>query len=203
LEGYWVFQVKYIDLDEQGAGPSARSALKSTFKKEIQAVCSKHSKIDNYLLITDLPLTSDNRDVLQTTALNAGFSGNFGIVDGNEVCEWLDLHPQLRRSFPQLLGLSDLSQIVHSAVYSRSKAYFDQWAPRLALFVQTDAYLKALDVLQKHKFLVLDGPPETGKSMVAAAVATLYASEGVEVFDVRSPDEVHAVIRHPPFLRFG
>jgi hypothetical protein len=79
---------------------------KSTFKKEIQAVCSKHSKIDNYLLITDLPLTSDNRDVLQTTALSARFSGNFGIVDGNEVCEWLDLHPQLRRLFPQLLGLS-------------------------------------------------------------------------------------------------
>jgi hypothetical protein len=96
-----------------------------------------------------------------------------------------------------LLGLSDLNQIVHSAVYSRSKAYFEQWAPRLDLFVQTDAYLKALQVLNKHRFLVLDGPPETGKSMIAAAVAVLYASEGFEVHDVRSPEDMHAVMRQP------
>ncbi len=195
--GEWVFQVKYIDLDEQGAGPSARAALKSTFKKEIKSVCGRHIEIDNYVLITDLPLTLNSRETLRGTAVDAGYPGRFAVVDGNEVCEWLDLHPELRRTFPQLLGLSDLSQLVHSAVYSRSRAYFEQWAPRLALFVQTDAYLKALEVLQKHYFLVLDGPPETGKSMIAAAVATLYASEGVEVFDVRSPDEVHAVIREP------
>jgi len=33
-QGRWIFQVKYIDFEEQGA-PNARSTLKSTFSKEL------------------------------------------------------------------------------------------------------------------------------------------------------------------------
>lgn len=193
--GEWVFQVKYID-DDQGAGKAARSSLKSQFRKEVQTIRTlRDAGVDNYVLITDLPLTTDSRAELASIAHDSGHSGNFAVIDGHEVCEWLDLHPELRRSFPQLLGLSDLNRIVHSAVYSRSKAYFEQWAPKLALFVQTDAYIKALQVLNKRRFLVLDGPPETGKSMIAAAIAVLYASEGFEIYDVRSPEDMHAVMR--------
>jgi hypothetical protein len=189
--GYWVFQVKYVDLEDRGGGTAARSALKSAFRKEIQTICGRHHRADNYVLVTDVPLTSSSRTELHNLALGAGFTKNFATVDGNEVCEWLDIYPELRRSFPQLLGLADLNQIVHVDIYNRSKAFFEQWAPRLALFVETDAYVKARSVLSSHRFLVLDGPPEVGKSMIAAALAFLYASEGVEVYDVRSPDQLY------------
>jgi len=195
--GEWVFQVKYVD-DDQGFGNTARSSLKSKFKQEIQTVrARRNAAIENYVLITNVPLTAGSRAELADVAIRAGQTGNFTVIDGHEVCEWLDIHPELRRSFPQLLGLSDLNQILNSAIYSRSKAYFEQWAPRLAVFVQTDAFIKALQVLSKHRFLVLDGPPETGKSMIAAAVTLLYASEGFEVYDIRSPEDMHAVMRQP------
>jgi hypothetical protein len=189
--GRWVFQVKYIDLDDQGGGSAARSALKSAFKKEIKLICGRCANPDNYILVTDVPLTAASRTELLKIAKAAGFRGNFATVDGHEVCEWLDIHPELRRSFPQLLGLADLNQIVHADVYNRSRAFFEQWAPRLALFVETDAYVKARAVLSQHRFLVLDGPPEVGKSMIAAALAVLYASEGFQVYDVRSPDQLY------------
>ncbi len=189
--GTWIFQVKYIDLEDQGGGAAARSALKSVLVKEIKSICSRRVNPDNYILITDVPLTAAARADLSRIAKAAGLRRNFAAVDGNEVCEWLDLFPELRRTFPQLLGLADLNQIVHADIYNRSKAFFEQWAPKLALFVQTDAYVKARSVLSQHRFLVLDGPPEVGKSMIAAALAVLYASEGFQVYDVRSPDQLY------------
>lgn len=191
--GAWVFQVKYVDLEDQG-GNAARSALKSTFKKELETIRLKRAKINNYLLITDVPLTAGARDELRELATTSAVSDNFAVVDGKEVCEWMNIHPELRRSFPQLLGLADLNQIVHSNIYARSKAYFEQWAPRLSVFVQTDAYTKALQVMREHRFVVLDGPPEVGKSMMAAALAVLYASEGFQIYDVRSPEQLFSVL---------
>jgi hypothetical protein len=195
--GAWVFQVKYVDPDDQGGGKAARSALKSKFKSEALSIWRRRKEIDNYVLITNVPLSPDSRDALRKIVADTSIATNFAAVDGNEVCEWLDVYPELRRSFPQLLGLSDLSQIINSAIYSRSKAYCDHWGSRLALFVQTDAYVNALKVLNKFRFLVLDGPPETGKSMIAAAVAMVHAYEGFEVYDVRSPEDVHRVLREP------
>jgi hypothetical protein len=115
-------------------------------------------------------------------------------MDGHEVCEFLTLHPEIRRSYPQLLGLADLHHLVHSELYARSQAYLEQWQPRLAVFVQTEAYMKALTTLRQHHFLVLDGPPEAGKTMIAAAVALLYATDGYEVIDLRGPGEIFAAL---------
>ncbi len=58
------------------------------------------------------------------------------------------------------------------------------------MFVQNKAYLKALQTLRHHSFIVLDGPPEAGKTMIAAAVALLYATDGYQVIDIRTPDDL-------------
>src|SRR5262249_26430526 len=58
--GRWIFQVKYIDFEEQGAA-RARSALKTAFRKEIQTIVQRHEP-DNYILLTDTPLTAGARD---------------------------------------------------------------------------------------------------------------------------------------------
>ena len=113
-------------------------------------------------------VTARDRDGLQTIARKTGFSGNLGIIDGKEVCEFLDLFPQVRRSYPQLLGLSDLERIVHSELYARSESYVLTWQPNLSTFVRSQAYEKALSTLRNHHFVVLDGPPEAGKSTIAA-----------------------------------
>jgi hypothetical protein len=187
--GYWIFQVKYVDFADRGIA-AAQSHLKSALRAEMDNILRRHrARPDNYVLVTDVPLTGQSRDVLSSVVQEAGFTGNFHSVDGREVCEFLDIFPDIRRSYPQLLGLSDLAHIFNREVYVRSEAYFAEWQPRLAVFVQTDAYFEALKVLRKHHFVVLDGPPETGKTMIAAAASLLHATEGFEVLTVKGPSQ--------------
>ena len=191
-DGYWVFQAKHVDLETQGA-KGARDALLKAFEKECKTILARREQqrqADNYVLVTDVPLTAGNRAKLGELARDAGVEGNFHVVDGEEVCQFLDVHPQIRRSYPQLLGLADLDRIFNREVYQRSEAYVEQWQPRLATFVRTRPYDEALSTLAEHRFVVLDGPPEAGKSTIAAAVAMSHAAEGFEIVDVRSPDDI-------------
>src|SRR6266851_3150365 len=45
--GNWVFQVKYVDFEEQGID-AARSSLKSTFRSEMRKVLSRQRGANNY-----------------------------------------------------------------------------------------------------------------------------------------------------------
>jgi hypothetical protein len=189
-QGYWVFQVKYIGFEEQGV-KAARTELKNTLKKELNSVLTRHqTRPDNYILITNIPLTGDNRDELRIITQEMTFRGNFCSIDGKEMCQFLDLFPQVRRSYPQLLGLADLDKIVNHELYERSEAYVRQWQPRLAKFVWTLQYGDAITTLKNHHFVVLDGPPEAGKSTIAAALALMYATDGFEIVDVRGPGQI-------------
>jgi hypothetical protein len=187
--GEWVFQVKYVDFEERGVD-AARSSLNTTLRKELPLVLSRHSAIDNYVLITDVPLTSQSRMGFNRIASEHGFAGNFASVDGKEICQFLDIHGDIRRSYPQLLGLADLDIIVNRDLYARSQAYLETWQPRLATYVQTEAHAKALTLLKKRHFIVLDGPPEAGKSTIAAALALIHAAEGFEIIDVRASNDL-------------
>jgi hypothetical protein len=190
--GKWIFQVKYIDLQDNSADV-ARARLKSTLGAEMTAIMARRNgKCDNYILVTDVPLTAAAREVLEKKAREVGFGGIFHCIDGREICEFLTLRPEIRQSYPQLLGLADLEHILNRELYTRSEAYLQQWQPRLAVFVQNAAYAKALTTLNRHHFVVLDGPPEVGKTMIAAAIALLQATRGYEVIDVRGPGQVFA-----------
>lgn len=89
-----------------------------------------------------------------------------------------------------MLGLADLDKIVNHDLYARSQAYLEVWQPRLATYVQTDAHAKAMSLLKKKHFIVLDGPPEAGKTTIAAALALIHATDGFEIIDVRSSNDV-------------
>ena len=186
--GNWVFQAKYVDFEEQGVD-AARSSLKSTLRNELRAVLSRHRDTDNYILLTDVPLTSQTRRDLDEAAVGCGFNGNFACVDGKEICQFLDIYSDIRKSYPQLLGLADLDVIVNRDLYARSQAYLEDWQPKLATYVQTEAHTKAMSLLKKKHFIVLDGPPEAGKTTIAAALALIQAADGFEIIDVRAPND--------------
>ena len=188
-DGYWVFQVKHIDFEQQGVR-TARTQLKNAFKQECKSILTRRKADrwpENYLLVTDVPLTTLNRRDLTKIIGDAGFAGNFRAIDGKDVCQFLDLFPQIRRTYPQLLGLADLHRIINRKLYLRSEVYVQQWQGRLARFVRVRPFDEALRTLREHHFVVLDGPPEAGKSTIAAALALLSAAEGFEVVDLRRP----------------
>lgn len=192
--GQWVFQVKYIDVEEQGIS-AARTSLKGTFAAELKKTLQKRSPINNFVLVTDVPLSASNRDDLRKLVSAAGYSGNFLSVDGKDVCQLLDLYPEVRRSYPQLLGLADLDLIINRDLYVRSRAFVQQWQPKLATYVQTEAHRKAANLIKKTNFIVLDGPPEVGKTTIAAALALLHVADGFELVDIRKSNDIFAAYK--------
>lgn len=195
--GKWVFQVKYVDFEEQGIA-AARASLRSTFTAEVVKLLKKHPNIDNYILLTNVPLAGANRDELEKIIADAGFSGQFASVDGKDLCQLLDIHSEIRRSYPQLLGLADLDIIINKDLYTRSRAFVEEWQPKLSTYVQTEAHRKALALVKKRYFVVLDGPPEVGKTTIAAALALTHVAEGFELIDIRNSNEIFKIRKKRP-----
>ena len=168
--GCWIFQVKFIDYEEFTSN-EARSRLKREVCNELKKIIKRNrQKPDNYILITNINLTSNNKSNLNDLAIKCGHKGNFATIDGNEICEFLDIYPDIRRTYPQLLGLFNLQKLINPEIFTRSKNYYKFWSPQMGKFVQTESYVKAMNILKNNHFVVIDGPPEVGKSMIAALV---------------------------------
>src|SRR5215213_3174035 len=102
----------------------------------------------------------------------------------------LDSDAALRRRVPAVLGLRDAAGLAGAAVLDRSTADLDA-ARRLGrVFVATRAYARALAVLERHRFAVVTGPPEMGKTAIARMLALAKLTEGWEAHECRQPDQL-------------
>ncbi|HXP81388.1 MAG TPA: hypothetical protein VN976_15890 [Verrucomicrobiae bacterium] len=112
---------------------------------------------------------------------------------GTDVCDYLDDEPNLRRSFPQLLGLRDLSDLIKDALshesLERSRSAIESARQVAPVFVPTQTYQKAWKVLGEHHFVVLEGPPEMGKSAIAWIIALAQVSVGWQAIYCSDPDK--------------
>ncbi|MGH2860309.1 MAG: hypothetical protein ACRDLT_02245 [Solirubrobacteraceae bacterium] len=113
------------------------------------------------------------------------------VCGSRELSESIDAHPEIRAAFPSLLGLRERGSLTGEDARARSSFDVDE-AQRLArVFWPTRAYGRARVVLQRHGFVVLTGPPEMGKTAIAAMIALAQLSDGWEAHACTDPDEVH------------
>jgi hypothetical protein len=79
----------------------------------------------------------------------------------------LDAAPEIRMSYPQILGLRDLKALLRehglASRVNRSRFSMDLAAAKARVFVGTGAFLRARYALDRHHFVTLAGPPEVGK----------------------------------------
>jgi Novel STAND NTPase 3 len=112
------------------------------------------------------------------------------VLGPNQLWELLLARPALRFRLPFLLGLAERSLFVGDDVAGRSSADIDGAAAIARVFVPTRGYHKALEVLQKHRFVVLTGPPEMGKTAIARLLGLAALSDGWELHECLRPDEL-------------
>jgi hypothetical protein len=108
----------------------------------------------------------------------------------SELSAALDSDAALRRRVPSVLGIRDSAGPAAAAVLDRSTADVDA-ARRLArVFVATRAYSRTVAVLERHRFAVVTGPPEMGKTAIARIVALAKLLEGWEAHECSRPEEL-------------
>lgn len=210
-QGPFVFQVKFVEnASAPGADPS--TALLSAVRKEAARIKSRQANVAvrwetpaHYALITNAPLAPKLREAVAKILKESLPSTKVTSLGAADVCDIIDAHPSLRRSFPQLLSLRDLNDLLADAVardlLERSRAAVDASREVVRAFVPTSAYERTWSVLRNHHFAVLYGPPEMGKTAIAWMVALAQLSQGWESYlcQARTIDSMR--VRHRPRLR--
>jgi hypothetical protein len=105
----------------------------------------------------------------------------------------LDRYPGVRAAMPSLLGSRDLMPLLSPAGRAQSSLDVED-AQRLArVFWPTRAYENARAVLTAHRFVVLTGPPEMGKTAIAQMLALAQMTDGWEAHECNSPEQLWRV----------
>jgi hypothetical protein len=195
-EGPFVFQVKFVEgANVPGAkfGPSLLAAVRSETDQIIERInkgvwtTPKH-----YALVTNCPLSADLRTQVSKKFKDA--AKNLVTLGGKDVSDILDKNPAVARAFPQILSLRNLrellEEIVNKETLIRSHAAVSIAQDIATVFVPTSAYNKAWRTLAEHSFVVLEGPPEMGKTAIAWMVALAQLANGWEAIACDEPNDL-------------
>lgn len=89
------------------------------------------------------------------------------ILGATELGACLDAQPALRAAIPSVLGIRELGALIPETVTERSCFDVERARELAQVFWATRAYDHARQVLARHRFVVLTGPPEVGKTTIA------------------------------------
>ena len=193
-------------------GTDRFARLRSAENKEVHRISTRQLNGEwlptaHYILITNINLSADQRTITENDFADTLSTVKIHTLSGDDVCDLLDVHPELRRSFPQLLSLRDLDALLEDAVAKdvRERSYAAIAAARGCnpSFVPTGSYRKAWSVLFKHNFCILEGPPEMGKTAIAWTIALTQICKGWEAVVCDRPDDLyraHAQDRKQVFI---
>ena len=97
----------------------------------------------------------------------------------------------LRMHVPRMYGLGDLSQILDERAYAQARAVLESMREDLAKVVITASYVKAVEALNEHGFVMLIGEPAAGKTTIASMLAMAAADKwGSSVLKLNDPAKV-------------
>lgn len=131
----------------------------------------KEKNADTYYFMTnmgvDAPVAKTIRKKLES----------LGVADSQILGrEWITLKiiesARLRALVPRVYGLGDLSIILDERRAQQTEMLLRHLMPSLKVYVPTAAHRHAVTVLKNHGIVLLLGAPATGKSMLAAILAT-------------------------------
>jgi hypothetical protein len=200
-DGPFLFQAKFLQ-GANAAGAKWPPLLIEAVSREKKRITDhrkkkRWSEPRHYVLLTNAPLTAAIREKIEKEFQAMLPDAQITSLGGSDICDLLEKHPELRRSFPEILSLRDidllLSEAVSKPILERSRAAVEESRELIPVFVPTKAYHKAWRSLRKHSFVVLDGPPEMGKTAIARTIAIAHLFSDWQVIDCRDPNDFFSV----------
>ncbi len=196
LTGRFVIQCKHTSSTQAAL---SEAGLKTEVAKmtKIAAVAPCH-----YLVMTNRQVTAPSDAAIRDTFEAIPGVTSCHVFNESWIEDTIDANPRLLRLVPRLYGIGDLSQILSFALARQTEALLEDLAHSLRAFVPTDSYRRAERALHEHGFVVLVGPPASGKSAIAANLcldamaqdpdARVMRIEHSEQFkSTWSPDDAH------------
>jgi hypothetical protein len=132
-----------------------------------------------YVVATSLQLNPDEKDAL-VAALRPFVQNSQDIYGGNDLDGLLARHHEVRRAhFKLWLTNTDvIGRVLHNAEQSHTDFEVRRILQKLPLFVQSAAFPRAMEMLQREKVLVISGVPGIGKTTLAEMLIYAHINEG-------------------------
>jgi hypothetical protein len=149
--------------------------------------------------VTNVDLSAE-AEILIKTLLNPTIPGaTIHVLGAASVCAWIDNAHDLALRFPQLFSLADILHLLQTAArpetYARSQVAIEMATNIARVFVPTSPYYASLNVLKRHHFVVLEGPPEMGKTSIGRMIALGKYQSGCDAIEVGSPTHMLSILR--------
>jgi hypothetical protein len=144
------------------------------------------------VLVNIEPDPSEVEALTATIARALGSAVDVAVAGPHALGAVIEERADLRRRLPSLLGVRDPAECAPGDVVARSTADHVAALALARIFVPTRAHGLTLDVLERHRFAVITGPPEMGKTAIARMVGLALSTEGWEVHECIRPDDVWA-----------
>jgi hypothetical protein len=177
FSGRFLFQCKHTSKVNQNF---TFSIVKNEITKVERLV--KNLGVEHYLIFTNNNISALNDELIKREFLK---------IEGLKSCtilgnEWFDLtidnHKLLRRLVPRLYGIGDLSEILDERAMEQSKAILDYFKENITSFVSTESYQESIKAITEKRFVLLLGPPASGKTSIATNIcmSAIAEKESVE-----------------------
>lgn len=149
----------------------------------------KVSKLNpsRYVVITTVGLTPENKQSI-IAALAPFVKSPADVIGADDIDGLLSKHPSIERANFKLwlTSTSVIDRILHNAEVCQTEFEVERIRQKLPLFVQSQAYPKAKEILGETRILVISGPPGIGKTTLAEMLLYSSLEEGYEPVVIQS-----------------
>jgi conflict system STAND superfamily ATPase len=190
--GPFLFQCKFVENSQAVGAKRALERLAASLREEarriVERVADGWSPPAHYVVMTNARVPDRSRgQVLSKLSGVLPGETRLHLVPGQDLEMLVTGLPDVRLSFPQLLGVSDLKALMQETLdrelLTRSNDLLAT-ASRLAeVYVPSEAHQQVVRALLTHGFAVLTGPPEAGKTSIARMIALAQGTAGWQIVD--------------------
>lgn len=147
---------------------SAFSTLERAARRERKALSQMKPSPRRYMFVTSRRLTANNKAKL-FSALAPYVRREQDILGAEDLGALLRRYSHVERGHVKLWlrGAGALDRIVNADVLTRSEALLADIRSALPLYVQTNSFGEAHELLAKHNVVIIAGPPGVGKTTLA------------------------------------
>lgn len=162
--------------------PKLLAHLRDSELPKIRRLCPTR-----YVVATSVSLTPGNKDEI-VTVLQPFVLSVQDILGADDIEGLLNLHPDVERANFKLWLTSTgvLDRVLHNATLCQTDFEVDRIRHKLPLFVKSDAYPRATDILNQTRILVVTGPPGIGKTTLAEILLYAHLEDGYEPVAIKA-----------------
>lgn len=167
---------------------SSFSQLKLALKKEVPKI--DLLKPNRYILITSQSLTPARSDEL-ASVLGNHLKHSEDIWGAEDIEAALKRHPNIEKSHPKLWMTSTavLEKVLHSGLEAHTAATKAEILDELRVYVRNPSFNAAFEKLERHRVLVVSGPPGVGKTTLAKMLTYHYLNDDWQFCAIKSLDD--------------